>query len=121
VLDEKTETVFAGDLIVTKHIPVLDGSVLGWLTALDALGRIPAKRVLPGHGPAVDDWHGALNQQRRYLEGLTRDMRALIARGTPLADAVAGAAAQDEKDQWSLFEDYHARNATSAFAELEWE
>jgi hypothetical protein len=30
-------------------------------------------------------------------------------------------AAQDEKDRWRLFEEYNARNATAAFAELEWE
>jgi hypothetical protein len=26
-----------------------------------------------------------------------------------------------EKSQWTLFEEYNARNATAAFAELEWE
>ena len=30
-------------------------------------------------------------------------------------------AARDEKDRWRLFEEYNARNATAAFAELEWE
>jgi quinoprotein relay system zinc metallohydrolase 2 len=120
VLDEASGTLFAGDLVVTRHVPVLDGRILGWLAAMDALARIPARRVVPGHGPVIDDWPAALAAQRRYLERLTKDVRGLIARGVPLP-AAAERAAQDEKDRWALFEEYNARNATAAFAELEWE
>ena len=56
---------------------------------MDELARIPAKRVVPGHGPVIDDWPGALQDQRRYLERLTSDVRGLIARGAPLATAAA--------------------------------
>jgi quinoprotein relay system zinc metallohydrolase 2 len=120
VLDAATGTLFAGDLVVAQHVPVLDGRLLGWLAAMDQLARIPAKRVVPGHGPVIDDWPAALAVQRRYLEQLARDVRSLIARGVPMATA-AQRAAQDEKDRWRLFEEYNARNATAAFAELEWE
>jgi quinoprotein relay system zinc metallohydrolase 2 len=120
VLDEASGTLFTGDLVVTQHVPVLDGRVLGWLAAMDMLARIPARRVVPGHGPVIDDWPAALAAQRRYLERLTKDVRGLIARGVPLP-AAAERAAQDEKDRWALFEEYNARNATAAFAELEWE
>ena len=119
-LDAATGTLFAGDLVVTQHVPVLDGRLLGWLTAMDALARIPARHVVPGHGPVIEDWPGALQAQRRYLERLTKDVRGLIAHGVPLA-AAAQRAAQAEKDRWTLFEEYNARNATAAFAELEWE
>jgi ribulose bisphosphate carboxylase small subunit len=87
---------------------------------MEGLARIPAKRVIPGHGPAIDDWPLALQDQRRYLEGLTKDVRSLIARGTPIA-AAAQHAGHAEKDRWTLFEEYNARNATAALAELEWE
>jgi len=120
VWDEASGTLFAGDLVVTQHVPVLDGSILGWLAAIDDLALIPAKRVLPGHGPMVDDWPTALQAQRRYLEHLTTDIRGMISRGVPLATA-AQTAGQAEKDRWRLFEEYNARNATAAFAELEWE
>lgn len=120
VWDEASGTLFAGDLVVTQHVPVLDGSILGWLTAMDDLALISAKRVLPGHGPMIDDWPAALQAQRRYLEHLTRDVRLLISRGTPLAEA-ARSVGQAEKDRWRLFEEYNARNATAAYAELEWE
>src|SRR6266571_8303161 len=46
VLDEKTGTLFAGDLVFLAHTPVLDGSIRGWLGALGELGTLPAQRVV---------------------------------------------------------------------------
>jgi glyoxylase-like metal-dependent hydrolase (beta-lactamase superfamily II) len=120
VLDQTSGTLFAGDLVVAQHVPVLDGSIRGWMAAMEKLAQIPARHVIPGHGPVLDDWPGALRDQRRYLEHLTRDVRTLVARGAPITTA-AQRAAEDEKDRWRLFEEYNARNATAAFAELEWE
>jgi quinoprotein relay system zinc metallohydrolase 2 len=119
VLDGTTGTLFAGDLVFLQHIPVLDGSMRGWLAAMDALNGVAAARVVPGHG-AVTGWPDALLGQRRYLERLAGDVRAQIARGVPLRSA-AESAGQQERDRWALFEAYNARNATAAFAELEWE
>jgi len=119
VLDESTGTLFAGDLVFLQHVPVLDGSIRGWLAALDELAQIPARRVVPGHGP-VADWPAALADERRYLQRLAHDTRSLIAQGVPLATAVQSAGAT-EKLEWRLFEEYNARNATAAYSELEWE
>jgi quinoprotein relay system zinc metallohydrolase 2 len=120
VLDEDSGALFAGDLIVTQHVPVLDGSILGWLAAMDDLALMRPKRILPGHGPVIDNWRDALEQQQRYLELLTRDVRSLISQGAPIS-AAARSAGEADKDRWRLFEEYNARNATAAFAELEWE
>jgi quinoprotein relay system zinc metallohydrolase 2 len=119
VFDESTQTLFAGDLVFLRHIPVVDGSLRGWLAALAQLADIPAQRVIPGHGP-VAPWPAALDDERRYLERLGRDCRALIAAGAPLAQA-AQTAGLSEISHWELFAEYNARNATAAFAELEWE
>jgi quinoprotein relay system zinc metallohydrolase 2 len=118
ILDETTGVLFAGDLVFLRHVPVLDGSLRGWLAVTDALARLPAQRVVPGHGP-ITAWPLALAGEQRYLANLAKDLRALIARGTPIAKAREAAA--DEAARWDLFEDYHARNATAGFAELEWE
>jgi quinoprotein relay system zinc metallohydrolase 2 len=119
VMDAKSGTLFAGDLVFLSHIPVLDGSLRGFLAALDKLAALPAQRVVPGHGP-VSPWPGALADERRYLETLASDMRIAVARGDTITAAAATAAAS-ERSRWLLFEDYNARNATAAFSQIEWE
>ncbi len=119
VLDETTGTLFAGDLAFLQHVPVIDGSLRGWLTAIEALAEIEAKRAVPGHGPMAE-WPAALADERRYLERMAQDVRGMIKSGIPIAQAAATADIA-EKSRWELFEEYNARNATAAFAELEWE
>jgi quinoprotein relay system zinc metallohydrolase 2 len=120
VLDATSGTLFAGDLLFTQHIPVLDGSIRGWLGITDELARIPAARVIPGHGAVPTDWHQALDAQKGYFRRLTNDVRDLISKGAEIS-AAAKRAGQSEKSFWELFAEYNARNATAAFAELEWE
>ncbi len=119
VFDNATRVLFTGDLVMLQHIPVLDGNIRGWLPVLDDLAKVPAARAVPGHGRVIGNWPEALGDQRRYLERLTSDVRGLLAKGAPISEAPA--AAQSEKGKWSLFDEYNTRNATAAFAELEWE
>lgn len=120
VLDEETGTLFAGDLLFMEHLPVVDGSIVGWLDVMDDLAEVPAERVVPGHGPAVAEWPNALGSQRDYLEGLASEVRALIAEGVPI-DQAAATAGQGMAGDWMLFDQFNARNVTAAYAELEWE
>jgi quinoprotein relay system zinc metallohydrolase 2 len=117
--DQQTGTLFAGDLVFLTHVPVLDGSIRGWLAVTSELSAIPAERVVPGHG-VVSEWPAALADERRYLDRLAADIRGLIAGGKPITVA-ADSAAASERSRWALFEDYNARNATAAFSEIEWE
>ena len=119
VFDPTSGVLFAGDLLFVQHVPVLDGSVLGWLKTIDDLARIPATRVVPGHG-GVSDWPDALAAERTYLQRLVSDCRDLIKRGIPLAQA-ADIADISQKPNWELFDEYNKRNATAAYTELEWE
>lgn len=118
VFDETSRTLFAGDLLFLRHVPVMDGSLRGWITDLGALAAISADRVVPGHGP-ISPWPLALGDERRYLDTLAHDVRGLIKAGKPISDAAGAAAA--ERGKWELFDDYNARNATAAFSEMEWE
>lgn len=120
VLDETTGVLFAGDLVFLQHVPVVDGSLTGWLSVLPRLSMLPARLVVPGHGGLVAPWPQALDDERRYLTVLARDARGLIAAGTGLAQAVPEIG-RSERNLWQLFDDYNPRNATVAFSELEWE
>jgi quinoprotein relay system zinc metallohydrolase 2 len=120
VFDSASGTLFAGDLVFMQHLPTIDGSLLGWMRQLEELAAVKASQVVPGHGPAPSAWPGALDAQRRYFETLSRDIRKSIADGQPLSEAVK-TAAQSERGKWALFDEFNERNATVAFAELEWE
>jgi quinoprotein relay system zinc metallohydrolase 2 len=61
VLDETTGVLFSGDLVFMQHVPVLDGSLLGWLSVLPRLAELPARVVVPGHGRTVAPWPQAVD------------------------------------------------------------
>jgi quinoprotein relay system zinc metallohydrolase 2 len=120
VLDEATGTLFAGDLLFMERIPVVDGSLLGWLAVMDELQALPAARVVPGHGPPSAAWPEALGPQRVYLESLRDRVRAALKGNRTLEQAVAGVALPPGQS-WLLAEENHPRNVTASFTELEWE
>ncbi len=120
IFDEKTATLFTGDLVFLQHVPVIDGSVLGWLKALPQLASIPARLAIPGHGSIGVDWPQALAAEKTYFTKLTADLRGLIKQGADISQA-AQTAGRSEASRWQLFGVYNPRNATAGFAELEWE
>lgn len=120
VTDMATDTLFLGDLLFSVHVPTLDGSIAGWLALLDELSRKEAARVVPGHGPHAMAMQEGLSPEQRYLGAIAADVRQLIKEGKTLEDATK-TAGFSEREAWKLFDHYHVRNVTAAFAELEWE
>lgn len=120
IRDSKSGTVFMGDLVFSGHTPTLDGSLVGWLALLEALQDKPAARIVPGHGPASMAWPDAAQPMVRYLSTIADEIRAILARDGTLKQALS-TVGQSEKGAWTLFEAYHRRNVSAAFAELEWE
>jgi quinoprotein relay system zinc metallohydrolase 2 len=120
VLDRATGTLFAGDLVFLERIPVVDGSLLGWLKVLDQLELLPARQVVPGHGPPLAPWPGATEPQRRYLEYLRDAVRAELRRNRTLEQAV-DEVPPPSGSTWLLADENHPRNVTASFTELEWE
>lgn len=120
IYDRKTSTFWLADLLFVDRIPVIDGSLLGWLDELRQVTAIPAARAVPGHGPVSVAWPQAAAPEERYLEAVARDTRAAIKAGIDIADAYRHVA-QSERGHWLLFDDYHPRNVTASYKELEWE
>jgi len=120
VLDEQSGTLFAGDLVFLDHLPVLDGSINGWLDELGRLMEKSLRAVVPGHGPGEADWPLAAAPTVDYLTSLRAATRSWIARGGELGAAQQSIEAAD-RDRWRLIDQYHKRNVAAAFAELEWE
>jgi quinoprotein relay system zinc metallohydrolase 2 len=120
VLDETTHTLILGDLLFDSHLPVIDGSLNGWLTVLGALTQTGAQRAVPGHGAANLPWPGAADAERGYLSALRDDLRRAIRAGWPLARAIAEIKPAGA-ERWRLIEDFHRRNISAGYAEMEWE
>jgi quinoprotein relay system zinc metallohydrolase 2 len=120
VYDERTATLWAGDLLFRRRIPALDGSLKGWLKVCDDIAGLTARQVVPGHGPVSRSWPQAIDDERRYLRILAADIRAALAARQPIETAVQKAAGS-ERGRWLLFDAYNRRNATAAYTELEWE
>ncbi|HMM76215.1 MAG TPA: quinoprotein relay system zinc metallohydrolase 2 [Gammaproteobacteria bacterium] len=119
VYDAQTRTLWSGDLVFMERLPVLDGSLRGWLAWIDAPPARPIDRVVPGHGPVSAPWPAALAPERGYLSALLADARAAVRDGRFLEDVAAAAHAHPPAG-WLLTEP-HARNASKAFREVEWE
>jgi len=82
------------------------------------LKTIRADLVVPGHGRALA-WPDAIAPEERYLERLLADVRAAIRAKRTLAETIT--ALDDGRGAWLLYDDFHRRNVTAAYAELEWD
>ncbi len=117
VFDARSGVLFAGGLLDHLRIPdVQDSDPDGWLSALQALRKLPVKAVVPGHGPiaGVD----VIDSVARYLTQLRTRVRELVRSGAALS-AVADAAALPEFARWDQYETIHRRNASILFVRLE--
>lgn len=120
VYDVRSRTLFLGDLLFVQHLPVVDGSLNGWLKVMDRLATLDVALAVPGHGAAGSDWPAMLAPQRRYLQALRTDTRAAIRAGLPLSKAMT-TVGLEAVGPWRLADTFHRRNVTAAYAELEWE
>jgi quinoprotein relay system zinc metallohydrolase 2 len=120
LFDVTTGTLWTGDLLFIERTPAIDGDVKGWLSAMDALEKVPAATTIPGHGPVTHNKNLALTRQREYLTTLVRDVRTSIRHGADMTATMATAAAT-ERGRWQLFDAVNRRNVNVIYPVLEWE
>lgn len=119
IFDERTRTLWAGDLVFLKRIPALDGSLNGWIKTVHELEKIKADLVIPGHGPASAPWPGAAQPELKYLDRLRSTVRKDIAEGKSMEEVIDNPPPNDGK--WLLYQQHEQKNLTKAYTELEWE
>jgi len=120
VIDNKTKTLWSGDLIFRQRIPSLTGSLKGWVKAMDDLQQLEVKKIIPGHGGVAESMAEAIEQQQGYLQRLLDDTRKAIANGQFINDAMENID-KDNQSSWLLHKYQHPTNVYKAFTELEWE
>ena len=120
IVDESSKTAFLGDLVFLEHLPVIDGSINGWIGELEEMTGESLQYVVPGHGPVRAPWPRAAEPTLRYLTGLRENVRGWIASGGDFASAQDNIG-RSRSDEWLLFDRYQRRNVGAAYAELEWE
>jgi quinoprotein relay system zinc metallohydrolase 2 len=120
VFDQQSKTLWTGDLLFIERTPVIDGSILGWIKLTSQFQTMDLNTVIPGHGPATDNWQQAFVDQLRYFSVIRDEIRVIIADLGTIEQASETVGLQ-EQQQWELFDNYHRRNVTASFVELEWE
>jgi quinoprotein relay system zinc metallohydrolase 2 len=120
VLDDRTGTLWTGDLLFRERLPAVDGDVVGWLAVIDDLAALKPRRAIPGHGPLARDLAAALMPERRYLRALLDGVRDEIKAGKSMPDAIEHVA-EAEKPQWLLWDSTHPRNVARVYEQLEWQ
>jgi quinoprotein relay system zinc metallohydrolase 2 len=120
VYDVNTATLWTGDLLFRGRLPALDGSLKGWLAALDELARMHVRLAVPGHGPVTGDLAAAILPERRYLRALQEGVRVELSQAKPPEDAIQHVAAA-EKSHWLLWDEVHPGNVARAYQEIAWE
>jgi quinoprotein relay system zinc metallohydrolase 2 len=120
IYDDKSGTLWLGDLLFVDRIPALDGNLRGWLAAIKELRSMRVRHAVPGHGRARELWPQPLASEERYLASLADDVKAAIRLRLSLQQTV-DKLGNIEQQKWLLFDAYHRRNVTAAYAELEWE
>lgn len=120
VLDQKTGTLWAGDLLFRDRLPSLDGDLLGWLAALRELEGMRMRLCIPGHGAAGTDVKTLIASDRRYLTALADGVRAELRGGQSMQHAIDHVA-ESERSRWLLWPETHPHNVARAYQQLEWE
>ena len=120
VFDYSTKSLWLSDLLFVDRVPVIDGSVISWVRVLNTLQHINAELVIPGHGDVIKNWPAGATPILNYFDSLVQFVRSAIQNGASLS-ATLDQALSSDPGHWKLYREYHSRNVTRAYSELEWE
>lgn len=117
VWDSESGVLFAGGLASFGTIPeTRNGALDEWVRALKRLSTVPARVVVPAHGPIGSVVE--LDNLAAYLLALQARTRQAYAAGASLLHAPRSVAVEAYRD-WALYEVIHPRNVHHLYLELE--
>jgi quinoprotein relay system zinc metallohydrolase 2 len=120
VFDQLSQTMWFSDLLFVRHTPVVDGTIVGFVTVMKQLRSIKFDHYVPGHGPDNLPWPQPLDAQLRYFTLILEETRAAI-RNRKTIQQATDEVGLSEAGHWEAFDLFHRRNVTAAYVELEWE
>jgi len=89
VFDETTGVLFTGDLVFFDRAPTTPhADLVRWRESLDALAALPFRKMVPGHGPVLDDRRG-IDLTRRWIDWIERTFVEAAQAGLDMNDVLA--------------------------------
>ena len=111
--------VFVGDLVFNDRLPsIRDGSLTGWLAALDEVRLMDVEYIIGGHGKVVD--RSSIDMTYNYIKTLRERVASLIEDGEEIGDVV-NMVTMDEYKNVNFYDSMHRQNVEIAYRMLEWE
>lgn len=87
LVDERTATLIAGDLVFHDRAPSTPHADLrAWRSSLDMLAALPHRLLIPGHGP-LDSNTMAITQTRDWLIWVEEALRGAVLSGLDMTEA----------------------------------
>jgi glyoxylase-like metal-dependent hydrolase (beta-lactamase superfamily II) len=117
VFDRTSGIAFAGGLLSIERIPDTHdfNFTNGWHDALDKVRRLGARRIVPGHGPAIAADKIALVQD--YLRALDNATRKQFEAGASLSEAVDRVQLPVFQN-WDMYGTTHRQNVIAALGDF---
>jgi glyoxylase-like metal-dependent hydrolase (beta-lactamase superfamily II) len=112
----QSKILFTSDLAYFNSVGFLGaGSLTGWATALEGLGALQVKKVVPGFGPVGD--MNNLNTFKRYLKDFLTEVLEHIEKGDNLETTLA-TFSLPKHDHLSGYQSFTPGNVERAYQQL---
>jgi cyclase len=97
--------LFTGDIVVQSPLPYVGASwPVAWIEVLQRLESVPAKALVPGHGPVMRDFR-YVRQVRGMLEAATSRVAALALKGRTLEQVQDSVTLEDVRRAVPVWQD----------------
>ena len=118
VFDIKSK-IFISENIFIDRVPSVSASIVGWVKNLEEIMKRDIKLIIPGHGISKNK-DEAIKPMLSYFKRIMKEVREVHKKNKDV-DFAQKNVSRNNLENWILFKEYHKRNITRSFTELEWE